>query len=277
MRRNLNDDQPFVPHPPVQAVSRQGIDIWLAFYDEMEDVHQLTAMRALLNEDERVQEAKFYFADDRKRYLVTRALVRTVLSRYVDMAPADWAFSVNQYGRPAIASGTPGAHGIGFNVSHTRGLIALGVARERTLGIDIENLFARQGSPHVADRFFSPIEVEMLASVPASLRHDRFFEYWTFKEAYIKARGMGLSLPLDRFSFHFAGEREVRLSIEPDLADDPNRWTFWQYRPTSDYLLALCAERLHGAPPTITLRKIVPTEGEFLLLDTPMLKASTAP
>jgi len=134
----------------------------------------------------------------------------------------------------------------------------------------------RQGSAHVADRFFSPMEVEMLGTVPSHQRHDRFFEYWTFKEAYIKARGMGLSLPLDRFSFHFAGERDVRLSIEPDLGDDPNRWTFWQYRPTPDYLLALCAERLHGAPPAIHIRKIVPTQGNGILLDTPLLKMSGA-
>jgi 4'-phosphopantetheinyl transferase len=274
MRNNLNDELPRLTYPLGHAGSRHGIDIWLAFYDDIEDLHQLSAMRALLSAKERAQESKFYFPDDRKRYLVTRALVRTVLSRYADVAPAVWTFSANQYGRPAIAASHRQACGLGFNVSHTRGLIALGVTRECTLGIDVENLIARQGAPHVADRFFSPIEVEMLARVPAHLRHDRFFEYWTFKEAYIKARGMGLSLPLDRFSFHFPGEREVNLSIEPELGDDPHRWTFWQYRPTPDYLLALCAERLHGVAPAITIRKIVPTERDYILLDTPLLKTS---
>jgi len=274
--RNLHAELSRPAHAPAPAGAQHGIDVWLAFYDEVEDPCQLSAMRALLNTDERLQEAKFYFPNDRKRYLVTRALVRTVLSRYAQVEPTDWAFSPNAYGRPAIAASHHQALGLDFNVSHTRGLIALAVARERTLGIDVEHLFARQGSAHVADRFFSPIEVEMLAAVPPHLRHDRFFEYWTFKEAYIKARGMGLSLPLDRFSFHFPGEREVRLSIEPDLGDDPNRWFFWQYRPTPDYLLALCAERLHGAPPVVNIRKIVPTQEDASLFDTPLLKTSGA-
>lgn len=235
------------------------IDIWLVFYQQITEPTLLSTLLALLNDDERAQQLRFHFADDRLRYLATRALVRTVLSRYAPIAPADWSFTPNEYGRPAIANDHAQARTLSFNLSHTRGLIAMAVTRDRVLGVDVENLTTRQVSGGIAEHFFSPAEVAELATVPIERRQDRFFEYWTFKEAYIKARGMGLSIPLDRFSFHFPDERQVRLSIEPDLGDVAERWRFWQFRPTGDYLLALCVERLDGAEPLLTVRTVVPT------------------
>lgn len=235
------------------------IDIWLVFYQQIDDPALLAAMLALLNDAERAQQLRFHFADDRLRYLATRALVRTVLSRYAPIEPADWAFTPNEYGRPAIANDHPQARALSFNLSHTRGLIAMAVTRDRVLGVDVENLTTRQVSEGIAEHFFSPVEVAELSTVPPGRRQDRFFEYWTFKEAYIKARGMGLSIPLDRFSFHFPDEQRVALSIEPDLGDNAERWGFWQFRPAPGYLLALCAERLDGAPPHLTVRSAIPT------------------
>lgn len=246
------------------------IDIWLVFYQQITEPALLSALLALLNDAERAQQLRFHFADDRLRYLATRALVRTVLSRYAPIAPADWAFTPNEYGRPAIANGHAQARTLSFNLSHTRGLIAMAVTRDRVLGVDVENLTTRQVSGGIAEHFFSPTEVAELATVPEERRQDRFFEYWTFKEAYIKARGMGLSIPLDRFSFDFPDERQVRLSIEPDLGDDAERWRFWQFRPTADYLLALCAERLDGAEPQLAVRTVIPTVSDAAFAWTPL-------
>lgn len=256
------------------AADDNGIDVWLAFYHEMDDERLLASLRGCLNDAELLQEPRFYFADDRKRYLVTRALVRHVLSRYADVAPAAWTFSNNAYGRPRIADVHAAARGLSFNVSHTRGLIALGVTRDRELGVDVEHTTQREVSTDIADRFFAPAEVDALSTVPASGRQDRFFEYWTFKESYIKARGMGLSIPLDKFSFHFPHERAVQLAIEPELGDDANRWTFWQYRPAPHYLLAICAER-SATVPRVSLHRAGPTlaHDAFTL---PLLRASPA-
>ncbi len=251
------------------------IHIWLVFYQHLTEPALLSSMLALLSEQERAQHLRFHFADDRLRYLATRALVRSVLSRYAPLAPADWLFTPNDYGRPAIANEHAQARTLGFNLSHTRGLIAMAVTRDRVLGVDVENLATRQISEGIAEHFFSPAEVAELATVPAERRQDRFFEYWTFKEAYIKARGMGLSIPLDRFSFDFPDERQVRLSTEPDLGDDPERWRFWQFRPAPGYLLALCAERLDGAPPQLTVRSAIPTVSDAPFAWTP-LKVSAA-
>jgi 4'-phosphopantetheinyl transferase len=252
--------------PESLATGERNIDIWLTYYDEIVDAQQLDELRALLTPEEVSKEGRFLFTDDRKRYLVTRAMVRMLLSRYAPVEPARWEFSKNAYGRPWIANATDETRGLIFNISHTRGLIALAVTRGRELGVDVENVVARKAPVDIAERFFSPVEVAELSCIPAERQQDRFFEYWTFKEAYIKARGMGLSLPLDRFSFDFPHHGAVRISIQPDLDDHAERWSFWQCRPTADYVMAICAERGAGASPRISMRKFNPLIGEQELM-----------
>jgi 4'-phosphopantetheinyl transferase len=238
------------------SITSAEVHVWLAFYGEIDDERLHAAYRAVLSDEEKEREQRFYFARDRRRFLVTRALVRTVLSRYVAIAPADWTFSTNAYGRPAITNAEAGD--LSFNLSHTHSLIVLAVSRGRAVGVDVENVRDREVSIDIADRFFAPQEVEALGTVPPQKQQDRFFEYWTFKESYIKARGMGLSLPLDQFSFHYAGDRDVALAIDPELGDEAARWQFWQFRPTPEYLVALCAERDGERVPAVTVRRVVP-------------------
>lgn len=262
-------DHPGLPLP------EQEIHLWLAYYQKIDDPQLRWKLRGLLNDAEREQEMAFHFADDRLRYLVTRAMVRTVLSRYADVAPADWEFALNAWGRPEIAL-RHNTHGLRFNISHTRGLIALGVSRNRSLGVDVENVLEREASVGIANHFFSQAEVDALAGLPEHERGARFFEYWTFKESYIKARGMGLSLPLDRFSFHFHGDQALSMTADADIDDDPQRWRFWQCRPTPSYLLALCAESRGGPAPRLTVRHVVPMVGESRV-EVAWLKTSAEP
>lgn len=261
-------------HTKLQLCKSQ-IDLWLAFYGEMTNERLLANMRTLLSRTEREQQERFYFADDRLRYLVTRAMVRTVLSHYAAVAPVDWTFSANAYGRPGIADVHQDATGLNFNLSHTRGLIVLAVGRQRDLGVDTENLVVRDASLGIAKHFFAPAEVAELVGMPVERSRDRFFEYWTFKESYIKACGMGLSIPLDKFSFHFPHEHAVRIAIDASLNDEENRWSFWQYRPSAEYLLALCAERHAIEPTAVTMRRIIPTVG-FEPYKSALLKSSEA-
>ncbi len=255
------------------VASEHHIDVWLAYYHEIADPRLHEQYRALLTEEERGKEFRFYFPDDQRRYLVTRAMVRTVLSRYQHVAPTDWRFANNHYGRPAISNLSPDECGLCFNISHTKGLIALAVTHRRELGVDVENLRTREVSLDIADRFFAPPEVEELATVPPDRQQDRFFEYWTFKESYIKARGMGLSIPLGQFSFHYPHERAVNIAIDPALGDDANRWSFWQYRPSAEHLMAVCAERRPEGAPSLTLRKVVPLVEE-VVVESQLLKTS---
>jgi len=239
------------------SLAPHDIHVWMADYERIDSEELLGGYRPLLNEAETAQQARFYQARDRRRYLVTRALVRTVLSRYVPISPMDWKFANNRFGRPEIANDGVGA-GLTFNISHTHSLIVVAVARGRALGVDVENFQERNVSVDIADRFFSPREVADLALVPPGQQADRFFEYWTFKESYIKARGMGLSLPLDKFGFRFPNDQRVEIAISEDLADDPRRWMFWQFRPSPEYLVALCAERTPGPSPKLVFRSTVP-------------------
>jgi 4'-phosphopantetheinyl transferase len=240
----------------------EEIHLWLAFYDEITDERLLSDYRSLLNPAEKEQQVRFYFAKDRLRYLVTRALVRTVMSRYVPIDPRDWVFSTNAYGCPEIANAQGREAFLSFNISHTESLIVLGVTTRRALGVDVENFRAREVSIEIADRYFAPAEVAALNNVPPQQQQYRFFEYWTFKESYIKARRMGLSLPLDKFSFHYPHDRALEIAIDAELADDAARWQFWQFQPRPEYLVAICAERIPDQPPRLVVHQTVPMSSE---------------
>jgi 4'-phosphopantetheinyl transferase len=242
----------------------EQIHLWLVHLDQLEH-SQIHHHRELLSDQERKQESRFYLEKHRHQYVVTRALVRNVLSRYEAVAPRDWIFSSNAFGRPEIANVAVRGSGLLFSVSHTHSLIVLGVAKRRALGVDVENVHARGISMDIAERFFSAREAADLAKVPPKEQRDRFFQYWTLKESYIKARGMGLSIPLDKFSFYFQHARDVKIAIQPELADCPERWMFWQFRPTSDDLVAVCAERTCEQPPSVTIRKAISMDLEDIL------------
>ena len=246
-------------------LERPGVDLWLTFYAEITSEQLLAHYSSLLTEQELRQQQRFYFANDRLRYLVTRALVRTVLSRYVPILPRDWMFAVNSYGRPHIANQQAAQADVRFNISHTRSLIAMAVTRARDVGVDVENTQARAVSMEIADRFFARAEVDALSKLPRQQQQERFFEYWTLKESYIKARGLGLSVPLDKCSFHYPCERRVQIVIHDELADDAARWQFWQLRPTPEYSLAVCAQRVETSASRLLVRKVVPADSEQII------------
>jgi 4'-phosphopantetheinyl transferase len=237
------------------------IHLWLAFYDGI-DGSLYAAYRELLNPVEKEQELQFHFANDQHRYLITRALVRTVLSRYVSIHPKEWIFSTNSYGRPEIVNAQARDLYLSFNISHADSLIVLGITKCRAIGVDVENFQTREALIDIAEHYFAPQEVAALSAMPSDEQQYRFFEYWTFKESYTKARGMGLLLPLDKFSFHFRDDSTVEIAIHPELVDDAARWQFWQLRSGSQYVIAVCAERLGGEIPRLVVREVIPMLSE---------------
>lgn len=241
-----------------------GIDLWCAYISEIADESLWPRYDALLTAEERERQARFRFARDRRRFLVTRALVRSVLSRYAAVRPQDWVFSLGTHGRPAIFAPHTAAM-LEFNISHSADLVMLGVTAGRTLGIDTESVAAREGGFEGLDRYFAPEESAALLALAPGERRRRFFELWTLKESYIKARGMGLAIPLDAFRFELIGEHGLTLHMRPQLGDSPNRWRLWQLALRSDYLAAVCAARGDDAAPRITLREVVPLAREKLI------------
>jgi 4'-phosphopantetheinyl transferase len=216
------------------------VHIWYVLTDRLTDERLLTRYRALMNLAERERNSRFVFPAGRSEHLITRALIRTTLSRYhPTIDPRDWQFTANAFGRPELA-GPMCEPRLRFNLAHTDGLIVCLVAVDREVGIDVENVTRRlMDEEDIADQVFSSTEVADLRSLPPLEQRDRFFDYWTLKEAYIKARGLGLQLPLDQFSFHLKDDAPIRISFGPRIVDNPARWQFELQRLTPRHRLAL--------------------------------------
>jgi 4'-phosphopantetheinyl transferase len=217
---------------------------------------QQEAYRALLSKDEEARMARLVFERDRRRFLLTRALVRTTLSRYADVAPAQWTFVANVHGRPEILNRPPGVPDLRFNLSHTDGLIACAVTIGREVGVDVEHI-GRRLIHDIAGRFFAPREVNDLHTLPADQQRRIFFDYWTLKEAYIKARGFGLALPLGDFAFILSPPSPPVITFEPALEDDPSTWQFFQDWPTPQHRLGVAVRR-EGADLPVRVRHVIP-------------------
>jgi 4'-phosphopantetheinyl transferase len=259
------------------ALELGQIHLWLTYYDRIHDRTLLDKYRALLSETERAKEKRFHFEKDQHRYLITRALVRTVLSRYAPISPTAWEFVQNEHGRPELSPVIARSVELVFNISHTRGLIALGVARRGALGVDVENIAAREVTLAIARRFFAPEEADALARIPAETQRRRFFEYWTFKESYIKARGLGLALPLRQFRFQLDSRNSVRFDVDKQLGDAADRWHFWQLQPSAEHLLAVCSDSLPTGRGQLALFATVPLQSDEAMAVTPLRETGISP
>ena len=233
-----------------------AVHVDLVHADSADAWAQHDAYRALLSPDERDRMARLVFERDRRRFLLTRALVRTMLSRYTGVRPADWSFIANVHGRPEILDRPRGVPDLRFNLSHTEGLIACAVTIGREVGVDVEHI-GRRLTHDVAGRFFAPREVSDLRKLPEDEQHRAFFDYWTLKEAYIKARGFGLALPLADFAFKLSPPAPPQITFEPSLPDDAATWQFHQEWPTPLHRLGLAVRR-DGADLPVRIRFAVP-------------------
>ncbi len=235
------------------------VHVWFVHSQAIADVGRLAAYEALLSTDERSRHRRFVYDADRHEFLVAYALVRTTLSRYIELPPQAWQFGTNEHGRPEIIGPTVD-RALQFNLSHTRDLSACVVALEREVGVDAEDLRRGLANDDIAARYFAPAENAALKGVPPEERDERFLQFWTLKEAYIKARGVGLAIPLDRFAFHLVPGRAPAIQIDEALGDDPATWQFVQFRPGPAHLLAVAIRRLDGREATVRFFSTIPLE-----------------
>jgi 4'-phosphopantetheinyl transferase len=231
------------PTPSARLALPSGeVHLWCTSLERAHDPALLARYAALLSGDERARHAAFRFDEHRREYLVTRALVRTVLSRYAATHPGAWRFTRNEYGRPELDDGGPGLR---FNLANTAGLVVCLVAAGSEVGVDVERLDRAPAILELAPSVFSRRELAELGSQPGAARQDRAVALWTLKEAYIKARGMGLAIDLAAFSFRFEPDR-IRVALDPSLRDDPVRWEF-RLVDRGGHRIALALERI-GTP-----------------------------
>ena len=201
------------------------VDLWYWLYEPAVESTLLNACDTLMSRDERSRYESLRFERDRCLFLATRMLVRIVLSRYAPVAPGDWRFAPDGTGKPRIAHPlvTPALH---FNLANTAGLVACAVSvAHESVGVDVERVDRTVDFKAVAHRCFSAAEAGAVLAAPSAERPRRFFEYWTLKESYVKALGVGLALPLDEFSFT-SGDHGIIITFDRRTAEDETRWRF---------------------------------------------------
>jgi 4'-phosphopantetheinyl transferase len=243
-----------MPLPPDE------VHLWIAEPEQLTEPRLLEAYRALLSPQERERHQRFHFEKHRHQYLVSHALVRLTLSRYAPVAPEAWTFTTNTYGRPEVVG--EGSPRLRFNLTHTDGMAIVAVMLDADVGVDVEDTLRPGETVGLAHRYFAPAESSALLALPVERQRERFFEYWTLKEAYIKARGMGLSLPLEQFAFELQPGRSPRISFDPQLQDEPEAWQFFQLRPSARNLAALAVRRARDLPLQVRCRRTVPLGGD---------------
>jgi 4'-phosphopantetheinyl transferase len=222
--------------PPRElGLENNEVHLWLITVPTELDF--LPAYRECLTEEERTRADRFHFPQDRARFTLGRGALRKLLMRY--SATTEISLAANEYGKPHLLQP---AGSLQFNVAHSGDLVLLGFTRGRAIGVDVEKFRPDFATADVAQRFFAPDEAMFLAALPQPERVHGFFNCWTRKEAYIKARGMGLSLPLSSFSVAF-GSREspALLRVEGDPSA-PQRWMIRNLPTTDGYAAATAFE-----------------------------------
>ncbi len=215
-------------------------------------------LERLLDASECSRARRFHFERDRHAYIAAHALVRGMLSRLAGFAPREWRFTVNAHGKPELLP-PPGVPRFRTNLSHTRGLVVAALTVEHDVGVDVEWLDRDNLSMDLAGRYFAPAEYALLEMIPDPRRRAALFAIWTLKEAYIKAVGLGLKLPLDAFAFSLD---PLAISFSADVEERSRDWLFRRFRPTASHMMALALRHPNPQQVTVTAQ---PADLEHLL------------
>ncbi len=237
------------PPPATLDLGPDDLHLWLV--DLLGSEAEIEQVEQVLAPNEIDCARRFHFERDARRFVLAHGALRSILARYLGLRPADVVFHANAYGKPFL-SPNPRASlpDLTFNLSHSGEFALVALARGRRVGVDIEQVRAEFAGGSIAERFFSPLEVRTLAALPGEQQTAAFFRCWTRKEAFVKARGEGLSLPLDSFDVTLLpGDRPALLCV----ADDPAEAARWSVHAvsidgTGTYEAALVLE---GEPRTI--------------------------
>jgi 4'-phosphopantetheinyl transferase len=223
------------------------VHLWRASLVRTPDA--LRQLHATLAPDEAAKAARYHFQKDRDHYVAARGLLRRLLGLYLARAPESVRFSYGAHGKPSLDA-AQAAQGLRFNLSHSHELVLYAFTRGRDVGVDLEYMRADFAGEEIAARFFSAREVSMLRSLPAEARTRAFFNCWTRKEAYIKARGEGLSHPLDAFDVSLIpGEPAALLGTR----GDPRELTRWSLHALDAGANYAAAAAVQGADYTLRL------------------------
>lgn len=220
-------------------LSDAHVDIYLVRPQILDkEVHDFFKIITSTKEQEKINKKR---TDKGKQdALITRGLIRCVLSRYAPIAPNDWTFDTGFNGKPSVSDECLlTENDIEFNLSHANGLIACAITKSQPLGIDVEYTERNSDTYKLAPRYFSESENRDLQTKPYNKQPLEFYKYWTLKESYIKACGGGLSIPLNHFSFDITKPDDIKLSFDAARDDNPAHWKSLLFDVTEDHKMAL--------------------------------------
>lgn len=225
-------------HPP--PLTTDDVHVWRIALEVGDPL--LARLRDTLADDERKRADRFHFEKDRRHFTAARGAMRILLAGYLTHRPEAVRFTYSNYGKPRLMD-VDNPSDLRFNLSHSHGLALLAVTRGRDIGVDLERLrdMERDGES-LAERFFSPREVGALRSLPPELRREAFFHCWTRKEAYIKAQGQGLGLPLDQFDVSLHPDEPAALLATLHDPPEVRRWSLRRLNPGEGHVGALAVE-----------------------------------
>jgi 4'-phosphopantetheinyl transferase len=227
------------PAPKDLILADNEVHVWRAQLELA--LSQGQELRGILTDDELDRANRFSFEIDRQRFIATRGTLRSILSRYITIYPSHLRFHYNQYGKPFLAAEFS-AYLINFNLSHSGSMALYAITRNMEIGVDVERVRSDFEYEEIAELFFSANEVAILRMIPTEKKLEAFYNCWTRKEAYIKAQGKGLSLPLDSFDISFAPWEPSILLINKDEPQGSSHWTLLDLKPGLGYVGALAVK-----------------------------------
>jgi 4'-phosphopantetheinyl transferase len=229
-----------------------GMDEVHVWYQPSDSATAALSEDAVLSAEERTGRDQLHFLADRRDFALGHDLLRRSLSRYTAVLPHEWQFVKGLNGKPSVRGGA-----LSFNLSHTRGLVACSIARFMAVGIDVERVDRIIDIETIARHVFSASEAATLVSARTNAR-TRFIELWTLKEAFVKAVGVGLTLPLDSFSFDLDEDEQYVGFVSPP-GFDASEWQFVLYAPRPDARLAVAAHAAAKEPIRWQAHKVQPS------------------
>lgn len=228
------------------------LDVWLVRTAGLHDHGLLARYADLLSPDEHARLAALRGEAVRRMYLITRALIRTTLSRYDHVAPGCWQLTVNAHGRPEVVPGQSRLD-LRFNASHTADLVCCAVTLGRAVGIDAELHELDSPVLALADRFLAPREANDVAAQSSERRLERFFRYWTLRESYVKALGVGLADAPSNLAFTLGDDDTIAIDGTASRS-----WRFWQLRPTAMHTVSVSAAFAPDEDVHVRIHDIIP-------------------
>lgn len=223
----------------VQPLPDSDIHIWCASLNIFPQ--DLSYYKSILSQDEIERAGRFVFEKDRNHYIAGRGLLRLILGSYLNMEPAHIEFVYGSHGKPALRSGLTNK-ALEFNLSHSKDRALYAFNWNRRVGVDIEYLTPMAGMNDFAERFFTPRESARINSLSGAQREDAFFKTWTCKEAFLKAKGSGLTVPINQVEISLETEGTVELISIGDNREQPAHWRLEMFNPFPGYQAALAVE-----------------------------------